>query len=284
MGSCGEGGGDKSRQTPAARNLGLCGPVRAQSGGVLAIDRKYHTTLAPATWTCFDLSRVGSPVLLALPELAPSRSTSWSNPDRHPHPATGRKSSMEKVAPSQSASVPAPKGGHEELQRSWEGSRFWGGAGRGPAREQVTVPGSSSATSHRSRWPNSSSIKPANAPWTPAEGPRVALQGTVPSRGQSQAEWRRCRQKLCVLARRLAVGRRGGPRGEWARPHVPPEDSFASSPFVPALISLTNVLGTGIIQDTGEICSLPSWSSLSHGENRLKTYVISSDQECLTTL
>lgn len=136
LGSCGEGGGEKSRQTPAARNLGLCGPVRAQSGGVLAIDRKYHTTLAPATWTCFDISRVGSPVLLASPELAPPRSTSWSNPDRHPHPATGRKSSMEKVAPSQSASVPAPKGGHEELQRSWEGSRFCGGAGRGPAREQ----------------------------------------------------------------------------------------------------------------------------------------------------
>ena len=81
----------------------------------------------------------------------------------------------------------------------------------------------------------------------------------------------------------LSNGQMGQPLGSVGQATAPPAGSFASTLFVPALISLTNVLGVGINQDTGAILSLPSRSSQSYGEEQIKI-MISSAQECLIKL
>lgn len=155
------------------------------------------------------------------------------------------------------ARVSAPKG----TTGSFRGARKEAAS---PGEGKVTVSRSCSATKHRSRGQNSSSIKPANVPWTPKR--------------------RRCQQERSVLVRCLAMA------GVTAVVECEPGHSTSQRQLylhpIPSCLNLFDK-SSGHRNKSGHrrdlVRSLPSRSSQYCGEEQIKI-MISSAQECLIKL
>lgn len=154
------------------------------------------------------------------------------------------------------ARVSAPKG----ATRSFRGARKEAAS---PGEDKVTVSRSCSATK-QSRGQNSSSIKPANAPWAPKR--------------------RRCQQERSVLVRCLAMA------GVTAVAECGPGHSTSQRWLcIHPILSCLNLFDkcSGRWNKSGHrkdlVQSLPSRSSQYCGEEQIKI-MISSAQECLIKL